>query len=490
MGLRSRLLASLTATAALLMTGLTAQPASAVDAPTVTKLSLGADQFKLTDTSTVSAANNLYNNVLTDHATLTDVVTTDYTKNSAGATDPWLNLRSMRACTGDETKALPPVTTKTAWCWSHAHSDDTTPHWWPQGLSTTGTADGGDGAIQGRRVTAVSWHYEVLSGEKSENCTTQNMLKLTFLDRDTAKYRHVFLAEPTGSGTNFKLVTGHGGGIVWYGNYIYVTDTANGIRVFDIDRMAKVDRYGSDVHTYGVDSGGRSSACGYPYVVPQVHYYKQAGTPSSCQGDVIDPQYLCFSWLSLDKTGDGPYKLVTGEWYKSVDGGRVVRYQLNPAGSASYPGLLNMSGGKTVIQDAYAASRYRGLQGGMTWTDSQGVLNFAFHKGCGTKPGVYSHTWAGDTRATTSCAAGGNWAVGPPQALSHWPRLGTTQVEELWGQTEGICAGSALRAAHEADFPVITEAGNACTGYEGVDNLSLRAVFAVGFDDPAVQSLH
>ncbi|MBK3526782.1 hypothetical protein JHN54_35050 [Streptomyces sp. MBT70] len=146
-----------------------------------------------------------------------------------------------------------------------------------------------------------------------------------------------------------------------------------------------------------------------------------------------------------------------------------------------------MSGGRTVVQDAYKAGAYRGLQGGMTWTDGQGVLNFAFHKGCGTKSGVFSHTWLGDTGPTTSCAAGGNWAVGPPQALSYWPRLGTTQVEELWGQTEGICAGSALRAAHETDFPVITEKDNACTGYQGVDNLSLRAVFAVGFDDPAVQ---
>lgn len=91
-----RPLAVLAATAAL-FGGLTVQPATADD-PVVSKLTLGTDQFKMTDTSYESATNNLYNNVLTNHVDLTDVVTTDFTKNSSGATDTWMNLRSMRAC--------------------------------------------------------------------------------------------------------------------------------------------------------------------------------------------------------------------------------------------------------------------------------------------------------------------------------------------------------------------------------------------------------
>lgn len=91
-----RPLAVLAATAAL-FGGLTVQAATADD-PVVSKLTLGADQFKMTDTSYESATNNLYNNVLTNHVDLTDVVTTDFTKNSSGATDTWMNLRSMRAC--------------------------------------------------------------------------------------------------------------------------------------------------------------------------------------------------------------------------------------------------------------------------------------------------------------------------------------------------------------------------------------------------------
>ncbi|MFE3608979.1 hypothetical protein [Streptomyces goshikiensis] len=466
----------------------------------MSRLTLSGDRFKMTDTSYASATVHLYETHLTDHASLTDVITTDLTKNSAGSTDSWLNLRSMRSCNGDETKALPPATTSTAWCWSSAHSDDTTAHWWPQGLSSTGVADGGDGAIQGHRVIAVSWHYKTFSQEPASDktgCRTNNLLKLTLIDRDTHKYRHVLLAEPTStssSASDFTFVTGHGGGISWYANYLYVTDTSHGIRVFDINKLAKVDDYGSGVDTYGIHNG-RSSACGYPYVLPEVHYYKQSGTPRSCDSDAdngaVDPDHLCYSWLSLDKSSGSPYKLVAGEWYGGVDGGRVVRYQLNPTSSSQFPGLLNMSGGKTVVQDAHAASRYRGLQGGMTWTDDRGVLNFAFHKGCGTQPGVYSHTWAGDTRAGTTCAAGGNWSAGPPQALSHWPKLGTAQVDEVWGLTEGICPSTSLQTNYGQDFPGATDQKDVCHPHrDDASTMSLRAVFAVGFDDSAVQNRH
>ncbi|MFM9453672.1 hypothetical protein [Streptomyces europaeiscabiei] len=499
------------AAAAALFAGLTGQPAAAADEPVVTKLTLGGDRFKMTDTSTVSAATTLDGNL--DDADLADVVTTDYTKDSSGASDPWMNLRTMRACAGDETKALPPVNRKVAWCWSSAHGDDATPRWWPQGMSSTGTADGADGAIQDKRVTAVAWHYETFKTnaagdyEANDKCRTNNLLKLTLIDRDTKKYRHILLAEPTEGGADFKFVTGHGGGIVWYGNYIYVTDTSNGIRVFDINKLGKVDTYGSGLNSYGIDSSGKSSACGYPYVLPQVHYYKQASPPPSgaCDADAVngtpDADSLCYSWLSLDKSGGSPYKLVTGEWFGSAAGGRVVRYQLNPTSSSTYPGLLNMSGGKTVIQDAYAASRYVGLQGGMTWTDSAGLLNFAFHKGCALQPAVFSRTWVGDTRATTACNrtvgetvyANGNWAVGTPQALSYWPKLGADQVEELWGLTEHICPGTSLRTSFPHEFKAVEEPDekkNACDGYDNADNLSLRTVFAVGFDDSAVMNLH
>ncbi|WP_327346399.1 hypothetical protein [Streptomyces europaeiscabiei] len=204
------------AAAAALFAGLTGQPAAAADEPVVTKPTLSGDRFKMTDTSTVSAATTL-DGKLAD-ADLADVVTTNCTTDSSGASDPWMNLRTMRACAGDETKALPPVNRKVAWCWSSAHGDDTTPRWWPQGMSSTGTADGADGAIQDKRVTAVAWHYETFKTnaagdyEANDKCKTNNLLKLTLIDRDTQKYRHILLAEPTEGGADFKFVTGRGGG--------------------------------------------------------------------------------------------------------------------------------------------------------------------------------------------------------------------------------------------------------------------------------------
>ncbi|MGW3075748.1 hypothetical protein [Kitasatospora sp. NPDC001132] len=489
-------LAALATACIALLTGPAAGPAAAADAPVVQSLTPGADQFRLTDTDYTAATTNLYNRHLTKHADLTDVVTTDYTVNSAGQIDGWLGLRQMRPCTGLEQAGLPPadVEKKVAWCWSSAYGDDTTQHWFPQGLSTTGTADGGDGAIQGRSVTAVAWHYTTYDDDTvTTGCKTNNLLKLTLIDRTTQKYRHVLLVEPTstsGSAADFTYVTGHGGGIAWYANYLYVTDTANGIRVFDLNKLAKVDTYGSGVSTAGM-SGGKSTACGYPYVLPETHRYFQAKKAPSCAPDApIDPASLCFSWLALDKTGGGStFKLVTGEWYGDTYGSRVVRYRLNPASSATDPGLLTTSAERTVVQDAFTTPGYRGLQGGMTWTDAQGTLNFAFSKGCGTKPAVLSHTWVGDTRPVTGCGSetawGGNWGAGSPQALSYWPKLGASQVDELWGLTEGIC-----RAKGDKHFAAGADDSGVCKNYGGSITASLRTVFAVGFTDPAVQGRH
>ncbi|GIH16880.1 hypothetical protein [Rugosimonospora africana] len=438
------------------------EPVNAETTSDIAAVSLASGQFQLTDTSYAAATNHLYSAYLTSHATLTDVITTNFTTNSAGATDPWMNLRTMTSCPAGDS-GLPTVPTTVAWCWSPSHADDTTAAWDPQGIATTGDADGSDGAIQGDRVVAVSWHYQTASGSGGSGCQTQNLLKLTLIDRDTKEYRHVLLVEPTSTSStasNYTFVTGHGGGIAWYGDYIYVTDTTHGIRVFDLNKLARVTTYGSNVTTVGISSG-KSSACGYAYVVPEVHRYFQPQTPGSCaSAGPIDPNYLCFSWLSLDKTGAAPYKLVTGEWYGGVNGGRIVRYQLNPASAATNPGLLTTSGGKTVVQDAYRAVHYDGLQGGMTWTDGNGRLNFAFQKGCGLSPGVFSVSWVGDLRDTTTCASGGNWAAGPPEDLAYWPRVAPMTTDEIWGLTESA------------------------------DGAGIRTVYAIPFTGGPVQNLH
>ncbi|GLF97412.1 hypothetical protein [Streptomyces yaizuensis] len=522
-GLRALALSLLPAAA--LLTG---PPAAAADGtgtpgPAVRRLPLADGAFGLTVTDHRAAADELIRTRLTRRAGLAEVVGTELAADSRGRPDPWLGLRRMRACAGRENLALPPVGRRAAWCWDAAHGDDTTMEWLPQGMSTTGMADAGDGAIQNRFAIAVAWHYEN-PGRSAAGCRTHNLLRLTLIDHTTRRYRHVLLVEPTakgeaGQGPGFRFVTGHGGGVVWYGNHLYVTDTVNGLRVFDLGRMAKVDTYGSGVTTYGVGADGRSSACGYPYVVPQTHTYRQSvpvpagGCGARGVGGRPAARALCFSWLSLDRTGartaaggtggPGPYRLVVGEWYGAARGARVVRYRLNPIGAPAAPGgpgLLALSGGRTVVEDAYSADRYTGLQGGMTWTDAGGVLNFAFHKGCETLPNIFSRTWLGDTRPTltTTCQTRdrspdgilprGNWAAGTVQALSHWPRRGALPVDELWGLTEKVCPPWSGTRPDAVRTPL--DPRDACAGHFRSGPLSLRTVFAVGFSDPRVQGLH
>ncbi|AXU13303.1 hypothetical protein [Streptomyces clavuligerus] len=505
--------------------------------PAVRRLPLTDGAFGLTATDHRPLADELARTRLTRRVSLADVLDTELTTDSRGRPDGWLGLRRMRACAGAEALALPPVSRRAAWCWDSSHRDDTTMEWLPQGLSSTGTADGGDGAIQRRSALAIAWHHEN-PGRPAAGCRSHNLLRLTLIDHATRRYRHVLLVEPTAAGPSstgaggpgFRYVTGHGGGVVWYGNHLYVTDTVRGLRVFDLGRMAKVDTYGSGVTTYGVGADGRSSACGYPYVVPQTHTYRQdaavpaGGCGTRGAGGRPAPRALCFSWLSLDKSGSrtataaggtggtggtggsggtggaGAYRLVVGEWYGSVRGARVVRYRLNPMNAPSAPGLLPLTGGRAVPDDAYTADRYTGLQGGMTWTDTRGVLNFAFHKGCETLPNIFARTWLGDTRPTltTACQTRdgspdgihprGNWAAGTVQALSHWPRRDGRAVDELWGLTEKVCPPG-RRTARGGPLP-LRDPLDACSAQYGDRPLSLRTVFAVGFHDPLVQGRH
>lgn len=498
------------ATGAALMTALpassaTTAPANAQPLPSAVQTHASGPKFQLTSSSQKAAADKLLADHLTTRANLSDVLTNQQFPNSAGVTEDWMKLREMRSCAGKERGALPPdpINKVVDWCWQKSHGDDVTTDWFPQGMSTTGTADGADGQIQGRSAVAVAWHYENKPKQNEPvgtGCQTHNLLKLSFIDRETKKYRHVLLAEPTVSGTdsNFKFVTGHGGGIVWYGNYIYVTDTIRGLRVFDINKMAKVDSYGEGVSTYGVN-GGKSSACGYGYVLPQVHFYSQPSCTSGTGDRTVAPtEPICHSWLSLDKTSGKPYKLVSGEYHMGP-GGRVVRYQLNDFGAATHPGLLNLSGNKTVVEDAYTLSGYTNVQGGMTWSEGTAPLNFALQKSCSNVPNVFAKTWVGDTRATrtTGCTGApltpggprvqkGNWSAGTVEALSHWPKRhidgANVEVNELWGLTEGVCTGTPT--------PKTDEPFDVCTGESGSPRLSLRAIYAVGFGDPLVQGLH
>ncbi|KFY27313.1 hypothetical protein V491_00951 [Pseudogymnoascus sp. VKM F-3775] len=137
-----------------------------------------------------------------------------------------------------------------SWGWNNG--DDDTTKYYPQGISSSGDALGA-GKWEGHNV------WEAAKGEKKK-------ARISFIDRSTHKYRHVLLVEPTAD-DNFKEVSVHAGGIAWYGDALYVVDTDNGLRVFNVSSIFSVgagDRVGKDPTT------GKYSANNYAYVLPQM----------------------------------------------------------------------------------------------------------------------------------------------------------------------------------------------------------------------------
>lgn len=142
---------------------------------------------------------------------------------------------------------------KKAWEKLASFNDMDTSKWVPQGISSTadalevGTYEGKDGWV-------VSWHR---SDDKS--------VRVSFVNKASGSYRHALLVNPV-AGDTFVEVPVHAGGIMWYGNTLWVVDTTHGIRVFDLSNIWHVDS-GDGV---GKKTGGGYSAATYKYVIPQI----------------------------------------------------------------------------------------------------------------------------------------------------------------------------------------------------------------------------
>jgi hypothetical protein len=238
-------------------------------------------------------------------------------------------------------------------CWDDA--DSTVSYWVPQGVS--GSSDADDDELWGSdRVLLVAWYHD----KDKANTAESHGVRISFVDRNTGKYRHVLLAEPV-SNTNFKPVAIHAGGLAWLGRYLYVADTSRGIRVFDMERILEVSTSRDDV--MGL-SGGSYYAYGYRYVLPQVATYRQAVVPASpC---LPQANALCFSSLALDRSTT-PDTLVVGEYRDgrstdpAIEGGRVVHYPVDASTRK-----LTLSGGKAVPRTAVTIPKTN-VQGVQTW---------------------------------------------------------------------------------------------------------------------------
>lgn len=173
------------------------------------------------------------------------------------------------------------------------------PHWWPQGVTTSADASDTED-VHGRRVVVVSWYAKHDQGSR-----------LTFLDLDTRRYRHVLLVVPTLTDGVLTLepLRVHAGGIVWLGPYLHVAATARGVVTCRLDDLMCV-------------SDGVSMAThGYRYLLPVRFSYR------AMTGDGLER--LRFSFLSLDRAAD-PMQLVVGEYGNLRQTRRLARYPLDP----------------------------------------------------------------------------------------------------------------------------------------------------------------
>ncbi|MFC4585196.1 hypothetical protein [Sphaerisporangium corydalis] len=212
--------------------------------------------------------------------------------------------------------------------------DNDTTDWYPQGMAASSEAGRTD-----VKALAVTWYW------KPAGTATERGIRISFLDLATGKYRHVLLVEP--KGTSYSAINIHAGGVAWYGDLIYVVDTAHGMRVFDTRHIYEVK---GDDDKIGL-KGGKYHAFGYRYVMPQVDGWTAAGAAR-------------YSFAAIDRS-TSPHLFVSGEYVDPADEpgktGRVARWALDPDDT-----LVSGAGGLAAAVDAFTLPAAK-IQGALSY---------------------------------------------------------------------------------------------------------------------------
>jgi hypothetical protein len=282
-------------------------------------------------------------------------------------------------------------------CWdpSGTTSNDDDGPWIPQGITTTRDALGAN-EYDGHQLVAVSWYYE-----------DQSRLSLIDWDADWDNtYRHLLFVEPTGGSGLFKNANTHAGGVMWYGDLLYVADSTNkGFRIFDFDNL-----YATDTNAFCSDrvgkvydsalGGYRYCASGYAYMMVQVGWVKLSSSS----------KHLRLSTISLDRS-TSPDSFVIAEYSdpnkpRSDDDNsnnryhpRAVRWELDSTSRLPAAGRAVAALSTNIMRMQGVTSRY----GTHYFASSNGAL-----------PGfLRSWTQASDTVRKT------DWVIGA-ESLSYW----------------------------------------------------------------------
>ena len=156
--------------------------------------------------------------------------------------------------------------------------------WWPQGVTTA--ADAGRDDTRGRRLVIMSSYAKKLPWDP-----TKHGSRLTVMDLDSLRYRHVLLVRPTPDG-GLEPLHVHAGGVVWHGQHLHVAATGKGMFTFRVDDLLRVT--------------ARDAAYGYRYVLPARWQYRALKDDGVADG-------FRYSFVSLDRSTEPP-TMMAGEY--------------------------------------------------------------------------------------------------------------------------------------------------------------------------------
>jgi hypothetical protein len=190
--------------------------------------------------------------------------------------------------------------------WRRDDRDST--RWFPQGITTSADAYGPDpsgGRFEGHDLVLTSWYGRGRIGRRLGS----RISVVDWHDEEAPRYRHVLLVEPQRRWglRRLRRVKIHAGGIVWYGDHLFVAGSSAGVRVFRLDDVLRVRN--------------RLRTGGYRYVLPQLTSY------AAQHDDGAGP--LTYSFLSLDRGGSADH-LVAGEYGRKGGSHRLVTYAIDP----------------------------------------------------------------------------------------------------------------------------------------------------------------
>jgi hypothetical protein len=296
---------------------------------------------------------------------------------------------------------VPPLEPDAAYCFQQ--DDSLTTEWIPQAVSGVSDAEEdeswGEGA--GVRPVLASW-YDAQNPGREDGCTSaetdacnEKGVRVSFIDTETLTYRHVLLVWPYYNSydhISFDAVHAaespmqngiHAGGMAWYGNYLFVADTFDGIRVFDMRQILDLnpdqDSATHDPTPDGLTSNvtdvrkvGRQSnvwySFGYRYVMPQVATWTFSATQYNTEtaATCYDVGALKASYLSVDRSGEED-QLVVGEYCQPSASfpstGRLGSWPLPDLDPTAATGTVAATPGTTYFLPAaqiQGAARYDG----------------------------------------------------------------------------------------------------------------------------------